>query len=301
MTLFSKGSSPVLFIILLFLTGCSFRTNSSNRTDEEQIRSVAQKYVETFNKQDAKQLSSLWSTDGQLTNYSDRETLVGQKSISEYFRSRFDANPQAEISVAIDSVKFTSDTKAIVRGHFKVVHSDTHQETISFQIMFVCLDRVWKIHEMNEITLEPPPSHYDHLKDLDWLVGTWIHKTEGMTFSSEYSWDTNKNFLIQHFTTKILDHDELAGEQIIGWDPMQTSIRSWVFDSDGGFGQSTWSYVDSRWYVDMVFVLSNGSRATATHIIEKIDDSTYSFSSTGRDIEGKVLPNIGPFTVVRVQ
>jgi len=36
----------------------------------------------------------------------------------------------------------------------------------------------------------------------------------------------------------------MAGMQIIGWGPAAKQMRSWVFDSDGGFGTVIWSKKD---------------------------------------------------------
>ena len=43
--------------------------------------------------------------------------------------------------------------------------------------------------------------------------------------------------------------DDLEGTQVIGWDPAAGTIRSWMFDSDGGFGEGTWSKKDNSWIV----------------------------------------------------
>ena len=37
------------------------------------------------------------------------------------------------------------------------------------------------------------------------------------------------------------DGFQLSGTEVIGWDPTSRSIRSWVFDSDGSFGQAVWT------------------------------------------------------------
>ena len=95
-----------------------------------------------------------------------------------------------------------------------------------------------------------------------------------------------------------MEHNELEGQQIIGWDPVKETIRSWIFDSDGGFGGSLWSKRgDNKWYAHTHFTLADGRKASAMHVYTKINDTTYTFESRARDIDGQLLPNIGPFTV----
>ena len=60
--------------------------------------------------------------------------------------------------------------------------------------------------------------------------------------------------------------DDLEGTQVIGWDPAAGTIRSWMFDSDGGFGEGIWSKKDNSWIVKFSQVLPDGRKASATNI-----------------------------------
>ncbi len=156
-------------------------------------------------------------------------------------------------------------------------------------------------NEEVEKTSQASP-HSEYLKDFNWLAGAWEEKTDKGIVTSTYQWDINKNFLIQHFTAVTQNEDSpLEGFQIFGWDPARKQIRSWIFDSDGGFGEVSWAKQDSTWYGTTTFTLPDGRMASTTHIYKKIDDNTFEFSSEERDIDGIVMPNIGPFTVKRQQ
>ena len=45
--------------------------------------------------------------------------------------------------------------------------------------------------------------------------------------------------------------------------------------------------------------LSDGRKATAIQIIKKIDDNSFTFESIGRQVDGELLPNVEPITIVR--
>lgn len=154
--------------------------------------------------------------------------------------------------------------------------------------------------------IEAPPSSNTeaqanpNLKQLEWLIGKWVNNDEDISITSDYEWDNEKNFLVQKFfVDKAGPDDDIRGKQIIGWDPSQKKIRSWIFDSLGGFGEGTWENLDHTWYVSVRFTLPDGRRASATHIYQKVDDNTYNFSSQDRDVDGDVLPNVGPFKTIR--
>ncbi len=141
--------------------------------------------------------------------------------------------------------------------------------------------------------------HFENLKELSWLIGDWVDEDEAVDLQLSYQWDKSKNFLIEHFKMEISKGQQFEGFQIIGWDPSQNKIRSWIFDTDGGFGESNWFNKNDTWYTRTVFTLDDGRRATAIHIYKQLDDNTYTFSSENREIGGIFLPNLGPFKVVR--
>ena len=74
-----------------------------------------------------------------------------------------------------------------------------------------------------------------------------------------------------------------------------------MFDSQGGFGQATWSRNGNQWVVESSSVLSNGDKASAINIYTFIDNSTFTFQSIGRQIGAELTPNIEEVVVVRKQ
>ena len=145
------------------------------------------------------------------------------------------------------------------------------------------------------------PSHHEPLKELSWLIGSWQDHDHDVDFSTTFAWVMDQNYIKQNFTLTTSDHKPLNGEQYIGWDPVRNEVRSWAFDNDGGYGQARWSKDGPSWYVTMSYTLADGTRASATHVFTHVDDATYTFSSLNRDINGSILPDIGPFTNKRIQ
>ena len=172
-------------------------------------------------------------------------------------------------------------------------------EQSAFRAHLIKEDGKWVMQSLTDMKLMPAPSQFDHLQEIDWLVGKWIDKDENMEITFDTEWDRTKNFLTQRFTSKMLGHDEIEGRQVIAWDPIEKTIRSWVFDSDGGFGSGLWTKKDKSWYAHMSYTLADGRRASATLVYTKKDDNSYTFASIGRDVDGEVLPDIDPVTVVR--
>jgi hypothetical protein len=76
-------------------------------------------------------------------------------------------------------------------------------------------------------------------------------------------------------------------------------IRSWTFDSEGGFGSGLWFRDGNRWLVNTSFTLANGERASAINVITYGDEHTLSWQSANREIAGELQPNIPEVAVVR--
>jgi hypothetical protein len=114
------------------------------------------------------------------------------------------------------------------------------------------------------------------------------------------NWAGDKNFLIRKFNVKGSDQDETDGWEIIGWDPERQVIRSWIFDSNGGFGESTWANDGEHWLIQASNVLPDGSRSTAEHVLTKVDDNKFSWESQNRSLNGDPQPSLDKIEVERL-
>ena len=137
------------------------------------------------------------------------------------------------------------------------------------------------------------------LEELDWMVGVWIDQGDDSTIVTECSWTKNRRFLKRSFKVKIDEEVTLEGDQFVGWDPIASRIRSWTFDSEGGIGEGRWIQDGNRWLVKASFVLADGARASALNVYTYVDDDTFRWQSTNREVAGELLPSIAEVTVVR--
>ena len=132
------------------------------------------------------------------------------------------------------------------------------------------------------------------------MVGTWIDQEGGATIETTCQWTKNRNFLTRSFKIDVAGKLELEGTQIIGYDASKNQIRSWIFDSAGGFGESTWQRDGDRWIIKNSQTLQDGAKASSINIITYVDENTCTWSSHGRELDGELLPSIEPVSVNRV-
>jgi hypothetical protein len=137
------------------------------------------------------------------------------------------------------------------------------------------------------------------LDQLAWLVGRWVDEGKESTVSSDCCWTKNRKFLVRSITITIDGQPSMEVTERIGWDPIEKRIRSWVFDSEGGFGEGRWIEDGNRWLVKTSFVLADAQRASAVHVFTYVDPNTFRWKSIDREIGGELQPSIPEVTVVR--
>jgi uncharacterized protein (TIGR02246 family) len=260
--------------------------------DEAAIHKAVESYVAAFNQGNAKALAAMWSPAAVYTSPLSGEQVVGREAIEKQFAAIFAEAKGAKLEAKTDSIQFVSPSVAIEHGTAKVIRPDQAPEESQYTAVYIKRDDQWLLDRVTEEDVSVVPSHYEQLKDLQWMIGRWVDQDDEATVVTECNWTRNNNFLARCFTIQIRDRIDMAGMQIIGWDPATRQIRSWVFDSDGGFGQGTWKKKGNRWYIQQSGVLPDGRKSSSVNIVTCVDDKTCTLQSVNRTVDGELLPNI---------
>ncbi len=268
--------------------------------DEATIRANAAKYVELYNRRDAKSMAAMWSPDAVYMDEETGEKAVGQAAIAKQLDYEFAGAEDAKLSIQIESVDFVSPNVAVEKGTAEVTYGKLPTEKSEYTAVHVRRDGKWLLDRVAE-TPEPtpPPSNYEHLKDIEWMVGSWIDQDDKATIQTDCEWTKNRNFMTRSFAVSIGDKVKTSGMQIIGWDPIAKQIRSWAFDSNGGYSEGKWKQKGKSWIVQQTGVLSDGGKTTATHIFTPVDDDSFTFKAIDRTVDGEMQPNVDEVLIVR--
>lgn len=281
----SRGASPLF---------------ADQAADEAAIRANAEKYVESYNRRDSKTMASMWSPDAVYQDPSTGEGVVGREQIAKQLDYVFAGAEDAKLAVTIDSIEFLSPNVAIEKGTAGVTYSEGEPEKFEYSAVHVKRDGQWLLDRVSETEVPaPPPSHYEQLKELEWMVGSWIDDNDGVLIQTDCEWTKNRNFLTRSFAAMVGDRVDMSGMQVIGWDPAAKQIRSWVFDSDGTFGEGTWKRNDDAWSIEQTGTLPDGKKTSALNIITKIDDDSHTWQSINRIVDGEIQPNVEEVLIVR--
>jgi uncharacterized protein (TIGR02246 family) len=270
--------------------------------DEAAIRKSDAAYTEAYNKQDAEALAALWSPEAVYVDPETGEQAVGRDAIEKEFAETFAALKDAKLKIEPTAIKFFSPNVAVESGTARVIRPNEEPDESTYSALFVKRDGKWLLDRVTEE--EPPaapPSNYEHLKDLEWMVGSWIDNDEDddATIQTDCAWTKNKNFMTRSFAIVVGDQVSMAGMQIVGWDPVSKQIHSWVFDSDGGFGEGKWTRKGNRWLIQQTSTLPDGGKSSAVNIIKQIDNDSFTWQSVQRSVNGDLLPDDDEITIVR--
>jgi hypothetical protein len=95
---------------------------------------------------------------------------------------------------------------------------------------------------------------------------------------------------LQDFKLKLNGREAMDVTQRIGWDPVAKQIHSWVFDSEGGYGESRWTRDGRGWIIRATGVRPDGTTASATNLLVPIGKDDYIWRSTDRIVAGELQP-----------
>lgn len=284
-------------VVIAVTFAISFKEGSS---ENDEFKSLMSNYMDAFNQRNADKLASLWAENAVYVDLTSRESMQGRDAIRDYFKEQFENTEEETLKITITESTVKEPGKATIKGAAEVTSEGETEKSI-FVADLTKENDSWLLQKVLEVDIQPFPSHYEELKDLEWLVGKWSGENDNAKITSNVTWDKYKNFLTATFEVVVLEQVIFQGHQVIGWDPEKKKIRSWVFDSDGGFAEAFWTKQGNHWYVNSVSIIPDGRKGSATNIYTKIDDNTFTFASEDREVGGKFLPNVKPLQIHKMQ
>ena len=266
--------------------------------EEKAIADQANAYMAAYNKGDAKTMAATFADDAQWVD-DEGNVHSGKKVITEMLEAAHKGSPGRTLDISVNSVRPLTPDVLVETGTNTVTEKDGSNSVSSYTAVHVKKDGKWLVTQYTETGSPFAGNSTLHLEDLSWLIGTWVDQSEGIKVSTTVNWTPSRSFLTRAFTVTRGDGAADEGTEIIAWDPSSGKIRSWVFESDGGFSECTWTQDGPRWLIQTRTVLPDGGQATAQHTLTKLGNDKFTWSSANRELDGELMPNIEPVTIVR--
>jgi uncharacterized protein (TIGR02246 family) len=266
--------------------------------DKRAIDEIIKQNIQAFNNRDAAAVAANWTAEGEYIR-NDGEPIRGraeiQKGYAEYFKT-LKGKPRLEIQT--EGLRFTSADTAVSEVILRLKNEEGEVTASSWRnTLLVREGDRWKVTIVQEWDRD---NGLDvSLKELEWLIGTWHVATKGREVTTVYEWDENKAFIRGKYTIKEGAKVVESGTQMIGKDNAAGAMRSWVFQSDGGFGDGLWTREGKKWSVNVYGVTPDGRELTATAIYIHVDANTYTWQSVNQAVDGIPIPDTKPIKVAK--
>ncbi|MBL8869291.1 MAG: SgcJ/EcaC family oxidoreductase [Planctomycetaceae bacterium] len=254
---------------------------------EKEIRADIQAFVDAYNKKDAKQIASLFLEQAYLVDERD-DVVQGRANIESTFASLFAGVPDSKIETNVESIRFLTSNLAVELGSTAITFNDGTVEYSRYSCVHVLDGKDWKMGLVRDIALKP--SHRDHLAALSWMVGEWVDENDGTKVRTHCEYVHHGSFLLQNIIVENAGQVTLTMQQRIGWDPIGQRFKSWVFDSEGGYGEANWTPTENGWLLKFTGVNSDGQLSSATNHIQPLGVSKYVFESVDRVVGNQLMP-----------
>ncbi len=273
--------------------------NPAHMADIEAIVKTAESYLTAYRDGDAKAAAAHFTEDAEYVD-EHGNTHLGRKAIEQVLSECFAKNPNRDIELEIDSIKIVSPGVALEDGHLTILTGDDSEPTSeTYNAVHVKHDGKWLVASVRERAPKERREHRSQLEQLAWLQGDWMDEDRDSTVYFSCSPIDNGNFLLREFAIQINGEHAMSGSQRIGWDPVSRKLRTWIFDSEGGFAEGFWFRDDDRWLLKAVGTTSDGEMASSTSIYKIINDHMMTWQSVDHEVGGVRLPDSDVITIVR--
>ncbi len=261
------------------------------------VRQTAEAFARAFNQGDARAVAAFWTNEGEQIG-ADGETIHGRAAIEKAYTEFFKNNPKARLEVQIESVRRLGRQTVLEEGRLKVQLPGAKEPSVSrYSVLHVREEDGWRMAFAREWV--PDPAELVTLKDVEWLIGEWVARSEETEARITYTWDDDKAFLRGRYTLKKGSEVLSAGTQVVSKDPAG-GLRSWQFDRSGSFGEWAWARDANRWVIEATGTLPDGSQVTAVNLLIPLSKDSFTWQSVERTAGGAALPDTPPVRVTRV-
>lgn len=253
------------------------------KDQSQAVRQSVADYCAAFNKGDVQGISSFWTADAEYSSDSGK-TYKGQAEIVGLFRKFLADNPGAKMNLQVKNLRFLRSDVAMGDGESEVTTADGTVDKGRFTAAWVKADGKWLLTSARDLPSEG--ENVSPIAGMNWMIGEW--QSEGKPVIMTCKPVLNKAYTQMDFSIKRPDGD-MSITYLFGYDPLTESVKSWTFDSAGGYGEALWTRDGNQWTGRAAGVLPDGQTGSTNFVIKYIDDNTFELQMRERQVGGQPL------------
>ena len=291
-------------LLLSTLAALTLCPSSSLAADQENPASpaagVARAYEEAFNAGNADQLAALHTKDAEWVD-SDGTVHAGSSAIRSVLAKAFAAAPGRTIEFAVEKFRPLTDGVILETGSAAVTGPDGESSVSAYTTVYTKEGDEWRIAQITETAPDVEPSPASQLAGLRWLEGKWRGENAQRPVTLEISEAQNGNFLTIKYAFGE-NGEEGTSTEVVGYDAAEDRVRSWTFDSAGGFSEAAWQPDGTNWLLVSKSVNPDGTRGSSQlELRPAVDGRSFTVEGYNRESGGIPMPKLGPIKFTSVQ
>lgn len=260
---------------------------------EAGITAAIKAYAAAFNAGDTNRFAQFWAEDADYTA-STGEHYSGRNAIKSLMAAEAEELQGTKLEITDVTVRMLKPDVGLQDGILQFTSADGLIDRSRYTAVWTKTGKEWQLASVRDLgalpTVEAPEQRVNPLAQLDALTGEWTAADDAAKVDLTADWKLNRNFLEFRYLVTPKEGEPFTVLQLIGWDPIDETIRSWFFDSAGGHGSGVWDKTETGWSV-----LSSGATP-----IGQLGGGVYDYSLQGksltlkitnREVAGQLLPD----------
>lgn len=257
--------------------------------DEAGVRAALAAYGTAQKTGDLNAILSFWAPDADFTDDSG-EVVRGRDNIGKLFAANLADLKAGRSTVKLDSLRFLSPDVATLEGQVEFTPASGVAEVNRFSAVMTHRGNRWIIASARDLPETNAQTADRFVSELKWLVGEWHASDRGTTVTLTVKPELDGKFAFAKYDIKGPNH-ALVVYQMIGFDPVNGTLRSWIFDSRGNFGEAEWARENAIWSSDSTTVLATGQVGSSINSIQMLGPNQFKWRSASREVDGQPLPD----------
>ena len=260
--------------------------------DEQAIRAAARAYFEALSKGDAQAVANAWTPDGHFIDELGRAHPASELA-EDVAKGASVRSPAPAVKMTESKIQFLTSDVALEDGLSEVASPDADREPATrghYHAVWLKHDGRCALASLCEVPISAA-ADTSPLSQLEWMVGRWTADRDGTTLEMVVRWNVTGTYLLRDSKAIRDGQVVLRGSQRIGWDPLANKLKSWSFDSDGGFGEAVWTKDGDAWIGQGMTTLPDGRQSFATSVMTRDGPDHFTYDLMAMRVEGQPVPD----------
>ncbi|TWT81398.1 hypothetical protein CA13_28510 [Planctomycetes bacterium CA13] len=281
-------------ILVLSLTRTAMAQQASAPTKEVAQRVAS--YVGAFNRRDVAACANHWSETSEYGIAGAANPIVGREAIRNAIEKLLSTDEEFQLAIGDQRFRQVSNNVVLEEGTARLASETYGAEYARYLVVHVRQKGTWYRDSVRETAVGTESNDTEGLES---LVGTWKCEADNATLTVKSTWKHDKRFIERSFTLQDKNGQSVTATEMIGWDPASLTLRSWSFDSQGGFEQAIWNRDSDGWLIKADAVLPGGITATEQRSLSIDSEGNLRTQSLEQQFGGRLMPGSKPVTLIR--